>query len=95
MTIHLKSGIWRPGWKFERLRGIPAVSAVSVTADGRRVISASYDNTLKVWDIETGMKIRTLKGHTDGVRAVSVTPDGRCAISASYDNTLKPVFRSF
>ncbi len=65
------------------------VKAVSVTPDGRRAISASDDNTLKVWDMETGDEIRTLKGHTGWVLAVSVTPDGRRAISASFDKTLK------
>ena len=36
--------------------------------DGRRVVSASYDNTLKVWDVATGECVATLKGHLDGVR---------------------------
>jgi WD40 repeat protein len=42
------------------------INDVSVTPDGRCAISASYDNTLKVWDMETGMEIRTLEGHTGG-----------------------------
>ncbi|TFH54036.1 MAG: TIR domain-containing protein, partial [Methanothrix sp.] len=63
--------------------------AVSLTPDGRRAISASEDNTLKVWDMETGAEVTTMKGHTGRVRAVSVTPDGRYAISASADETLK------
>jgi DNA invertase Pin-like site-specific DNA recombinase len=31
-----------------------------VTADGRRAVSASWDNTLKVWDLENGREVRTL-----------------------------------
>ncbi len=30
------------------------VSAVAVLADGRRALSGSYDNTLRLWDLETG-----------------------------------------
>ena len=36
--------------------------------DGRRVVSASNDNTLKVWDMETGECVATLEGHSSYVR---------------------------
>ena len=36
--------------------------------DGRRVVSASYDNTLKVWDVATGECLATLKGHSKFAR---------------------------
>jgi WD40 repeat protein len=65
------------------------VSAVVVTPDGRFAVSASYDRTLKVWDIEKGETVHTLEGHTSLVNAVAVTPDGRLAVSASGDRTLK------
>ena len=41
------------------------------------------DNTLKVWDLESGRELRTLEGHSDCVNGVAVTPDGRRAVSAS------------
>ena len=71
------------------LQGHTRVSGVAVTPDGRQAISASYDNTLKVWDLASGAEVRTLPGHTGTVYGVAVTPDGRQAISASWDNTLK------
>jgi WD40 repeat protein len=61
--------------------------AVAVTPDGRYVVSASGDHTLRVWDLETGLELRTLAGHTSWV--VSVTADGRYAVSASDDDTLR------
>ena len=36
--------------------------------DGRRVVSASFDNTLKVWDVATGKCVATLEGHSSAVR---------------------------
>ena len=36
--------------------------------DGRRVVSASVDETLKVWNIETGECVATLQGHPGDVR---------------------------
>jgi hypothetical protein len=64
-------------------------SAVAVTPDSQRAVSASDDRTLKVWELESGHERRTLSGHTGRVNAVAVTPDGRRAVSASSDRTLK------
>ena len=36
--------------------------------DGRRVVSASNDKTLKVWDVATGKCVATLEGHSNDVR---------------------------
>ena len=66
-----------------------SVHAVAVTPDGKQAISASGDNTLKVWDLATGQQRLTLKGHSSWVNAVAVTFDGKQAISASQDKTLK------
>ena len=62
---------------------------MAVTPDGKRAVSASGDNTLKVWDLETGRVLRTLEGHSHFVYGVAVTPDGKRAVSASADKTLK------
>jgi WD40 repeat protein len=66
-----------------------AVRGVALTAGGKRAISASADETLKVWDVETGLVLRTLEGHSLSVSGVAVTADGERAISASRDRTLK------
>jgi WD40 repeat protein len=66
-----------------------AIHAIQVHPDGRRFVSASHDNCLKVWDIETGDCLQALTGHTDPVWAIALHADGRRAISASGDKTLK------
>jgi WD40 repeat protein len=65
------------------------VSSLAVTPDGRLVVSAHLDGSLKVWDNATGRKVRTLMGHEAMVLAVAVTPDGLRAVSGSQDSTLK------
>ena len=66
-----------------------SVLGVAVSEDGRRAVSASRDNTLKVWDVDSGRALRTLEGHSDFVFGVAVSGDGRRAVSASRDKTLK------
>ncbi|MDT9221141.1 MAG: WD40 repeat domain-containing protein, partial [Limnospira sp. PMC 1240.20] len=65
------------------------VNAVAIAPDGKRAVSASDDNTLKLWDLETGTELATLTGHSDDVNAVVIAPDGKRAVSASDDKTLK------
>ena len=52
-------------------------------------MSGSYDNTLKVWDAQTGQEPLTLKGHSDAVTSVSFSPDGKRIVSGSDDKTVK------
>ncbi|HEX8998362.1 MAG TPA: DUF4365 domain-containing protein, partial [Blastocatellia bacterium] len=51
--------------------------------------SGSYDNTVRVWELDSGRCLATLKGHTDHVCEVAVTPDGRRIVSGSDDETVR------
>ena len=61
---------------------------MAIAPDGKTAISRSWDNTIKIWDIDSGRELRTLIGHTSFVNAVAIAPDGKRAISSSRD-TLK------
>jgi len=63
------------------------VIAVAVLPDGH-LVSGSFDNTLRVWDVATGRTLAILQGHTNSVNALAVSPDGR-VISGSSDRTLR------
>jgi WD40 repeat protein len=65
------------------------VWSVALTQDGRRALSGSMDNTLKLWDLQTRQCLATLKGHTDTIYSVALAHDGRHALSGSMDSTLK------
>src|SRR5205807_1617138 len=52
------------------------VWSVAFNPDGKRLASASNDNTVKVWDAQTGQELFTLKGHTGRVSSVALGPDG-------------------
>ncbi|MCJ1348667.1 hypothetical protein MMC31_006900, partial [Peltigera leucophlebia] len=65
------------------------VGAVAFSPDGQLVASTSDDNTLRLWDVDTGSCRSTLEGHLDRVNDVAFLPDGQLVASASHDKTLR------
>lgn len=63
------------------------ITALAVTPDGQRLISASGD-TLKVWDLENGNELYSIH-HPSHIYALAVTPDAKRLISASDYSTLR------
>ena len=62
---------------------------MAFSPDGKRIVSAAADRTVKVWDAETGQEKFTLRGHADRVTSVAFSPDGKRIVSGSWDNTVK------
>jgi WD40 repeat protein len=56
---------------------------VSLSPDGKRLATASSDNTIRVWDAATGELVTVLRGHTGHVLSVAFSPDGTRLASAS------------
>ncbi len=65
------------------------VRSLAFSPDGRRLLSGSYDETVRLWDVDSGREIRRFEGHTDQVRSVAFSPDGRYALSSSWDKTVR------
>ena len=65
------------------------VNHVCFSPDGRTIASASFDNSVKLWDGRTGKFIANLRGHVASVYRVAWSSDSRMLVSASKDSTLK------
>ena len=80
-----------PGVKLVRtLRGHKGyIGRIAWSPDGRMLASPCQDQTIRLWDAETGERLRTLEGHTGAVWSVAFDPAGRTLASGSDDNTVK------
>ena len=70
------------------------VSSVAFAPDGKQIASASFDKTVRFWDIRTPAKptvLHTYTGHSDFVYAVAFSPDGAWYATASKDNSGRAV----
>ena len=57
--------------------------------DGTLLVSGSNDQTIKLWDVQTGGVVRTFHGHTGYVQSVSISADCATIVSGSDDCTIK------
>ena len=53
------------------------------------MLTASVDNTARLWEAESGKLLATFQGHTDTVSSAVFSPDGRRVLTASEDNTAR------
>ena len=64
-----------------------SVACLAWTADGRTLISGSYDYTIRTWNTSTWQQLAVLTGHSYPVRGIAISPNGRILASASWDKT--------
>ena len=62
--------------------------AVVFSPDGTQALSTGGDNTLKLWDVSSGIQIAALKGNSASILCLAFSSDGKRALSASEDKTI-------
>ena len=66
-----------------------AVHSVAFSQDGKTLASGSSDQTIRLWDVDTGEHKDTFLGHTSRVNAVAFSPDDKTLASGSSDMRIR------
>ena len=64
------------------------VASLAFSANGKQLISASSDNTIRIWDMNHRVTTRVLKGHQSEVKSFALTSDESRAVSGGSDKRI-------
>lgn len=65
------------------------LSMAVFSADGKKFVSGSYDQTIRLWDVESGQELKVFSNHTEWVKGVAISQDDEIVVSASLDHSAK------
>ena len=67
-----------------------AVAAADFSSDGEFIVTGSWDNSAKIWNIKTGQAVKKLiGGHNGYINSAEFSPDNRFVLTGSDDMTAK------
>lgn len=65
------------------------VISTAFSSDGKKIASASYDKTIKIWEVNSSINLKTLKGHTAEIQSIKFHPKNEVLVSGGWDGTIK------
>ena len=88
LLLSLVTGDQLAPFKTHNLEHDDVVTSVAFFPNGKAIVSASRDGTVKIWDADTGRIQRTLTDHGGPVLSVAVSPDGKRLAAAGFGSTI-------
>lgn len=62
---------------------------ISIGSDGKRLITNYGDNTFEIWDLQMGICLDSINGHSEGINSIKYSPSEKLIASCGYDNIIK------
>ena len=66
-----------------------SVWSVAWSPDGKQLATGSWDNSIKLWEANTGKLQHTVQGHKNRVHKIAWSPDGQHLASCGWDGAIK------
>src|SRR5262245_36401507 len=85
----LAAAVSQANWRFAVGGHDSPVGSAAFSPDGARIVTASDDNTARIWVAATTKQIAVLRGHDGPVYSAAFSPDGSRIVTASWDKTAR------
>lgn len=73
-----------------RLKGhTGAVTCAAFSPNGKLILTGGWDNTVRLWDLESGEEMYRLDNHQDYVNSLAFSPNGKLILTGSSDGTTR------
>jgi platelet-activating factor acetylhydrolase IB subunit alpha len=89
--------LWDPSSEYKNIRTLHghdhSISTVRFIpsgaghSSGNLLVSAGRDMNMRVWDVNSGFCVKTIRGHTGWIRHIDASTDGRYILSTGDDKT--------
>jgi uncharacterized protein with WD repeat len=66
-----------------------SIGSAVFSPDGKKIVTASDDQTARIWDAKSGKMLRTFSGHTNVVQSAFFSPDAKKIATADTDKTVQ------
>ncbi len=65
------------------------ITSLALSPDGKWLLSGSWDDSVRLWDMESGREIYRFDAPRSGINSVAISPDGKRMYAAGSDNVLR------
>ena len=65
------------------------LNSACFSPDGKTIVTASGDGSVRLWDVSNGQEIRQFEGHERGVNSASFNANGQSLVTAGFDQTVR------
>lgn len=71
--------------KFSNNREAP----IAITPDSQTLVCGNRDGSITLWNLHTGKRLRTIRGHSNSISCIAISQDGQTLVSGSQDKSIK------